>query len=302
MARMPVPAESRPPAVAVGVSARRSRNSAGRRRAAGCGAPPLALARGPPVPLEPRRGSARHGGCRMTSTVARTMGGDAFLWDSGRGPMFSVPSRSPYALGMPLRPGTRRDVGATALAARSAHQGCGHSRVSGRAPGGIASRRRWQILHLLCAVPLSACNVGEYVAAHNAPEILTGLSANDLRLCAGLPDRTAAGTGGVEFWSYERSVSVGSGSISVPQVGLNLSGGGGEECRATFELAGGWVSRVAFTRVSGAPATALASCAPLVGGCVSMIRNGHLLRAAPPPAALPATAGQTPAPPGSRRF
>jgi hypothetical protein len=117
---------------------------------------------------------------------------------------------------------------------------------------------------------LGGCEVGDYLTASRAPALLIGLTAHDLRLCAGLPDRTALGTGGAQFWSYERAVSFGSGSISMTQIGVSLASG--EECRATFELIGGRVSRVAFTRMSGVTAVASASCAPLVQTCVGMIQ------------------------------
>ena len=134
-------------------------------------------------------------------------------------------------------------------------------------------------LALLWLLPLGGCEVGDYLTSQRAPKLLVGLSANDLRLCAGLPDRTASGTGDARFWSYERSVTVGSGSVSLTQIGVSLSGA--EECRATFELARDRVTRVAFTRVAGSPAAPSAACAPLVQTCVDMVRRGLLTRMAP---------------------
>jgi hypothetical protein len=51
-----------------------------------------------------------------------------------------------------------------------------------------------------------------------------------------------------QFWSYERAASVGSGSISMTQVGVSLAG---------------------------------ASCAPLVQTCVDMTAAGQFNRHAP---------------------
>ncbi|WP_372623783.1 hypothetical protein [Falsiroseomonas sp.] len=141
------------------------------------------------------------------------------------------------------------------------------------------SRSRRLGYSLAGLLTLGGCEVGEYLTANRAPELLVGLAANDLRLCAGLPDRTAFGAGGTEFWSYERAVSVGSGNFSMPQIGVSLSGG--EECRATFELWRGRVARVAFTRMAGTPTIRSASCAPLVQTCVELVQAGQLTRALP---------------------
>lgn len=111
---------------------------------------------------------------------------------------------------------------------------------------------------------------------------LPGLSADDLRLCAGLPERTAKGAGGQEFWSYERSKDATTGTISFAGFGINFAGD--RECRATFELAGGRVTRVALTR-----ATSPSACAPLVQTCVGMVRSRELAPLAPAePAPTPA--------------
>jgi hypothetical protein len=146
----------------------------------------------------------------------------------------------------------------------------------------MGGRIRAGLAAVLLGAPLGGCEVREYVIAHGAPELLVGLSANDLRLCAGLPDRSATGAGAVRYWSYERSVTVGTGSVSLTQVGVSLSGA--EECRATFELTGDRVSRLAFTRVAASSPVAEAACAPLVTTCVDMVRRGMVARRlAPPP-------------------
>ena len=142
-------------------------------------------------------------------------------------------------------------------------------------------RRRFGRVALRFALlAAGGCEIGDYATAHRAPELLAGLSANDLRLCAGLPERTARGPGGAEFGSSERAVTVGSGSVSLTQVGLSLSGA--EEWRATFELRDDRVSRVAFTRMSGAPPSPIAACAPLVETCVDKVRRGLVERIAAP--------------------
>jgi hypothetical protein len=146
-----------------------------------------------------------------------------------------------------------------------------------------------RLLCLFGAALLCGCEAQDYVIAEEAKPLLVGLSSNDLRFCAGLPDRVNSGTSGAQFWSYERSVTIGSSSLSLTQIGVSLSGA--EECRVTVELVGERVSRVAFSRMAGSHALpASSSCAPLVSTCVDMIRNGLLVRTAAPPAATPAPA------------
>jgi hypothetical protein len=96
---------------------------------------------------------------------------------------------------------------------------------------------------LALLLALGGCDVGDYLTASSAPALLIGLTANDLRLCAGLPDRTALGTGA-------RS--------SGPMIAR---------------------SPPAAARMSGATAIASASCAPRVQTCVGMIQAGQ----PPPP-------------------
>lgn len=108
--------------------------------------------------------------------------------------------------------------------------------------------------------------MADYFAVSTAARDIPGLSANDLRLCAGLPERTTKGADGREFWSYERSSTASTGTISFAGLGINLAGG--QECRATFELSDGRVSRMAFTRATSQPA-----CAPLVATCASMAQG-----------------------------
>lgn len=159
-----------------------------------------------------------------------------------------------------------------------------YSAGDARDRGDRRSGWRWA-LRLAGLLALGGCDIGEHWTADSAPDLLTGLSANDLRLCAGLPDRSVLGTGGAEFWSYERASSTGTGSVSLTQIGVSLASA--EECRATFELRDGYVSRVAFTRVAGPPATHLASCAPLVETCSTMVREGRVTRVALPPVIPP---------------
>lgn len=134
----------------------------------------------------------------------------------------------------------------------------------------------WSRLASLAAliVPLASCAVERQGIVRQASTDLVGLSANDLRLCAGIPERTASGTGGAEFWSFERSAATGGASIDFQGGDLNLSGL--EECRATFELMDGRVTRLAFTRTKRPGSVSRAACAPLVQTCEDMVARGAL--------------------------
>ncbi|WP_424811720.1 hypothetical protein [Roseococcus sp. YIM B11640] len=116
---------------------------------------------------------------------------------------------------------------------------------------------------------LGGCTVADGFAVSRAEQNLPGLVADDLRLCAGLPDRKATGSDGREYWSYERSAPSGTGSISFAGVGLNIEGG--HDCRATFELQEGRVTRMAFSRI-----TSPSACAPLVRACNAMMEGGRV--------------------------
>lgn len=146
---------------------------------------------------------------------------------------------------------------------------------------GITSGR---LLLLLLALAANGCAVADIFTVSEVEARLPGLSADDLRLCAGLPERTAKGVGGQEFWSYERSKDATTGTVSFAGFGINFAGD--RECRATFELSEGRVRRVAFTR-----ATSPSACAPLVQTCVGMVRSRQLAptqATEPTPAPAPA--------------
>ncbi len=141
---------------------------------------------------------------------------------------------------------------------------------------------------LACAA-VAACSVATPdIAAHRARTALVGLAAHDLRLCAGIPNRTVAGEDGVQVWEYERTTAGSGLTVNTLWADVNLSRIG--ECRAVFEISGGAVRRLAFARVSGRSATPLSACVPLVQECVDMVANGSIA-----PVASPADAGPPPA-------
>ena len=150
--------------------------------------------------------------------------------------------------------------------------------LAGRERHGAGARSALLLPVLLLG--LAACSLQRDSLARGSVMELVGLTANDLKLCAGIPDRTSKGTHGAEFWSYERSVAPG-GSISSPYGGFSLSGR--EECRATFELSGDRVTRLAFSRVAGSETGHFAPCSPIIEACSGLLAQGsvRVIRAEP---------------------
>jgi hypothetical protein len=93
---------------------------------------------------------------------------------------------------------------------------------------------------------------------------LIGLAADELRLCAGVPDRTQRSEAG-EFWTYDRSPPGTGVSLPVPVVGGAANVSRATDCRVTFLLVEGRVARVAHNAQGGSLASDSA-CAPVVRG------------------------------------
>ncbi|WP_128079979.1 hypothetical protein [Roseicella frigidaeris] len=108
---------------------------------------------------------------------------------------------------------------------------------------------------------------------------LVGLSANDLRLCAGPPNRTLAGDGDLQYWAYDRTATTSEVMVTTLALGFNLTRQG--ECSAVFELAGGHVRRIAFPRAVGGRVSPYSACVPLVQECYVMRRGGAIGPAVP---------------------
>jgi hypothetical protein len=135
---------------------------------------------------------------------------------------------------------------------------------------------------------LGACGVEDVVVAIEARRALIGLAADDLRLCAGIPDRSATFPSG-EFWTYVRSTPAGGVNLTLPGPfagGVNLSAAG--DCRVTFQLVDGRVRRIGYSGASEFDSGASSTCAPIVHGCLSALRTGEIgpvVATAPPAAA-----------------
>jgi hypothetical protein len=129
------------------------------------------------------------------------------------------------------------------------------------------------------AIPLllafAGCSTGDALLVSQARERLVGLTADDLRLCAGIPDREAESPGGT-FWTYDRGAPASNLSGALPwfDVGVSISGSG--ECRTTFHLVDGRVRRIGYSAAREAGLMTDAACSPVVRGCMRMLREGSI--------------------------
>lgn len=146
-------------------------------------------------------------------------------------------------------------------------------------PPGVATfarrgRRAAAGFLLLLLFVLSGCAVGESRLVAEARRDLIGLRADDLMLCAGVPDRRASLPSGNEFWTYERDTAGGGLSVPVPVAGGAVSLAGGSACRVTFQITEGLVARMAANGAPDLPTAPDAACAPLVVACVRSVQTG----------------------------
>ena len=72
-----------------------------------------------------------------------------------------------------------------------------------------------RLVLLLPILLLPGCSARDSAVAEDGRERLVGLRADDLRLCAGVPNLTANSAGG-EFWTYDRSPPASGVSAPVP--------------------------------------------------------------------------------------
>jgi hypothetical protein len=130
---------------------------------------------------------------------------------------------------------------------------------------------------LLILLPLLACAARDSQRAEDGREQLVGLRADDLRLCAGVPNLTAQSNGG-DFWTYDRSPPASGVSAPVPVIGGSLSVSAGSTCRVTFQLVDQRVTRVGYAAASDLPLSQNAACAPVVQGCLRLVQEGAVRR------------------------
>ena len=126
---------------------------------------------------------------------------------------------------------------------------------------------------LLSLLPLlTTCSARDSAVADDGRERLVGLRADDLRLCAGVPNLTAGSAGG-EFWTYDRTPPAAGVSAPVPVIGGSLSVSAGSSCRVTFQLVDGKVTRIGYSASSDLPMSQNSACAPVVQGCMRLVER-----------------------------
>lgn len=141
-------------------------------------------------------------------------------------------------------------------------------------------------LLLVACILLGGCAAREAYEAAAGRAVLIGFSEREMRMCAGLPQRTWGDAGGA-IWSYELdSKQTGGLTITSPisplsSGGLSLGGNSGN-CRMQVRFVEGKVVEVAFAGDMDIGPARNAVCAPIVRGCLRYVRPGR-----PPPAAAP---------------
>jgi len=126
---------------------------------------------------------------------------------------------------------------------------------------------------------LGGCAAREAYEAAAGRSVLVGFCEREMRMCAGLPQRTWSDDGGA-IWSYELdSKQTGGLTVSSPIIhppfggGVSVCGNCGT-CRMQVHFAGGEVAEVAFAGDADNGPARNAVCAPLVCGCPRYARPG----------------------------
>lgn len=132
-----------------------------------------------------------------------------------------------------------------------------------------------RLVLLLSPLLLTTCSARNSAVADDGRERLVGLRADDLRLCAGVPNLTARSAGG-EFWTYDRTPPAAGVSAPVPVIGGSLSVSAGSTCRVTFQLVDGKVTRIGYSAASDLPMSQNSACAPVVQGCMRLVTEGSV--------------------------
>ncbi|MEO3471365.1 hypothetical protein AAFN86_05800 [Roseomonas sp. CAU 1739] len=128
---------------------------------------------------------------------------------------------------------------------------------------------------LLLPLLLTTCSARDSATADDGRQQLIGLRADDLRLCAGVPNLTARSAGG-EFWTYDRTPPAAGVSAPVPVIGGSLSVSAGSSCRVTFQLVDNKVTRIGYSASSDLPMSQNSACAPVVQGCMRLVTEGSV--------------------------
>lgn len=128
---------------------------------------------------------------------------------------------------------------------------------------------------LALALLPGACAQRDSALAEDGRLRLVGLRSDDLRLCAGVPDRTATSDGG-EFWTYDRAPPATGLSVPVPVTGGAVNLSQANSCRVTFQLVEQRVTRIGFSAASDLPMARNSACAPVIQGCLRLLDAGQI--------------------------
>ncbi|TJW07457.1 MAG: hypothetical protein E5W82_23575 [Mesorhizobium sp.] len=140
-----------------------------------------------------------------------------------------------------------------------------------------------------CVVPDDTSSVAkEDATAAAARKEMVGLSAADVRMCAGFPTATAdAGRSG-QIWTYQRTVQRGNLNVviptlavgAIPAVGGSVNVAPGGYCNTQIRMVDGHVAEVAYAGDNNLPNNRDGLCVSTVDACVEYARQRHQARTA----------------------
>ncbi|WP_075215404.1 hypothetical protein [Mongoliimonas terrestris] len=137
------------------------------------------------------------------------------------------------------------------------------------APGGLALGA----LLLGALLPITGCTARyDFSTVEVARTAMVGLSGQDVRMCAGFPDRTST-EDGVTVWSYEQETKGNGLTVSTPvlfgaaNTAVNMSSGG--SCRVQVRFKDGRVDRVAYAGDNDGPRGRDSLCTPVIDDCIT---------------------------------
>lgn len=131
---------------------------------------------------------------------------------------------------------------------------------------------------IFCALALAACvSTPLATRVQTAKSSLLGMTKQDVRMCAGFPQRHHE-EAGMTTWGYETRSQAGGVNLSAPLwiANTNLSITGGGNCQAQFQFEDGRLTRLAYSGDNDGPQGRETLCAPIVEGCLIYLEeNGR---------------------------
>jgi len=125
------------------------------------------------------------------------------------------------------------------------------------------------LLRSLLLLLVGACSTGYYVA-EKGRQLVLGMDAETLQICAGIPTRTKRLDPLTELYSYEIKYEyTGGAQITLPIIGGGFRiGGSGSYCHAIVRIVGGKVVGVNYTGDNDEMLGREGVCAPIFRGCL----------------------------------